>query len=160
MKLTKKAINQIQIEERKKMRDKYKQSEFMKKTLNIYNGQKQRAEENKQELPFTLEEFRAWLCPKEFNESVPFENRRCRCGVRLTIKSMAVDHKTPIARGGEWALSNCQVICKPCNFRKGQLSFAEFVKLIHFANDELSPEGREDVWRRLTLGGKWSFGKH
>jgi hypothetical protein len=150
MELTKKELNKMMVAERAAMRQKHKQSEFMKRTLSIYNGQKSRAEEKGVELPFTLDDFRAWL-------KFPFENRNCRCGQKLTVKNMAIDHKVPIARGGGWGLDNQQVLCKPCNFRKGQLLPDEFNALNTWVVTNLSPDSREDLWRRLTLGGKWSF---
>ena len=30
-----------------------------------------------------------------------------------------IDHKTPIARGGTNEVSNLQILCEPCNLRKG-----------------------------------------
>jgi hypothetical protein len=149
--ITKTALNKMLVEERKKMREKQKGSEFMKRTLSIYNGQKSRAEEKKVELSFTLEQFRDWLRP--------FVDTKCRCGTKMTIKGLAVDHKIPIARGGNWGLDNLQVLCKSSNFRKGQLLPDEFEALEDFVNTKLTAESREDLWRRLTLGGKWSFGK-
>lgn len=169
MNLTKSEINKLLVEERKKSRLKQKNSEFMKRSLNIYKGQQTRLMESQIEMPyvknrsvgisevlslmpFSLDEFRGWL--------QPFIDQKCQwCTSKMTIKSFAVDHRTPIARGGDWVLSNLACICKPCNFRKGQLTEEEFAKLCNFVNQELSAGSREDVWRRLVLGGKWSFGK-
>jgi 5-methylcytosine-specific restriction endonuclease McrA len=157
--MNKSQVNKLLVEERKKMRLKQKHSDFMKRTLSIYNGQKSRAAEVGQNIPFTLDEFRNYIAPPELDEKVPFESRTCRCGIKLTIKNVAIDHKTPIARGGSWELWNLQCICRPCNFRKGGLTDEEYSKLLRFAFEEIAPEAKEDLFRRLTLGGKWSFGK-
>jgi 5-methylcytosine-specific restriction endonuclease McrA len=159
MKLSKTEVNKLLIEERKKLREKQKHSDFMKRTLSIYNGQKKRASEFGIVLPFTLDELRSYITPPELNEKIPFENRTCRCGVKLTIKNVAIDHKTPISRGGGWDLINLQLLCKSCNFRKGSLTSEEYKRLLHFAFEQLEDKGREDLFRRLTLGGKWSFGR-
>ena len=37
-----------------------------------------------------------------------------------------VDHKTPVARAGSNRISNLQLICGPCNTRKGALTDSEF----------------------------------
>jgi 5-methylcytosine-specific restriction endonuclease McrA len=157
--MNKTEVNRLLVEERKKMREKQRQSEFMKRTLSIYNGQKSRAAELGATLPFTLAEFREYIAPAELKEKTPFENRTCKCGIRLTVKNVAIDHKIPIARGGGWELHNLECLCRPCNFRKGSLLPGEYVKLLRFAHEELSADSREDLFRRLTLGGKWSFGR-
>ena len=41
---------------------------------------------------------------------------------------MHVDHKTPLAKGGSNTLSNLQMLCSPCNTRKGSMMNAEFRK--------------------------------
>lgn len=179
--INKTQINKLLVEERKKTRQKHKQSEFMRRTLNIYKGQEARLIENAQiiddprhygkviingvlyeeiekpklkvvpKMMFTLEEFRAWL--------QPYINTKCDCGKTLTIKALAIDHETPVSRGGGWGLDNLKAICKSCNYRKGKFLPDEFKKLVKFANEELSPESREDLWRRLTSGGKMMFGR-
>lgn len=148
--MNKTEINKLLVEERKKMRVKQSQSLFMKRSLSIYKGQKIRAEEKGLELPFTIEQFRGWL--------EPFVGTACECGDKITIARLSVDHSTPIARGGSFDISNLSAICNRCNFRKGALTATEFEAFKKFVNT-LPAEAREDVWRRLVLGGKWSFGK-
>lgn len=56
------------------------------------------------------------------------------CGVRLTRKgtrrdsSSTVDHKIPLARGGDRSRENCVRCCRKCNGRKGSLTDAEFLR--------------------------------
>ena len=52
---------------------------------------------------------------------------RCNyCGCKLGIHYFHVDHKVPIDRDGSESLSNKQLLCGPCNSRKGDLTDGEF----------------------------------
>ena len=52
---------------------------------------------------------------------------KCRyCGVRLDSAYMEVDHKVPLSRGGSNDRRNLQLLCGPCNRRKGRATDAEF----------------------------------
>lgn len=131
------------------MRERTKESAFLRKTLNIYNAQVRRAASlGVKEIPYTLEELREWL--------KPWVNKQCRCGQKLTLKKLAVDHDVPVSRGGNWQLYNLRPMCSACNYRKGKLTGAEWVRLQDVLA-EFSDEGRADIYRRLTIGGKWSF---
>jgi len=58
---------------------------------------------------------------------------RCMCcGIKLEIEHMHSDHKIPIARNGSNELSNKQLLCGPCNTRKGKLTDGEFRKRYPF----------------------------
>ena len=48
------------------------------------------------------------------------------CGIKLNIRYFHIDHKTPIARGGGNTPGNRQLLCAPCNNRKGDLTDGEF----------------------------------
>ena len=48
------------------------------------------------------------------------------CGRTLRIGSLEIDHKFPVSRGGGNEWSNLQLLCIPCNMRKGIQSDAEF----------------------------------
>jgi hypothetical protein len=50
------------------------------------------------------------------------------------------------------------VPCRKCNHRKGVLLPHEYAKLSKFVAT-LTAESREDIWRRLVIGGKFTFGK-
>jgi 5-methylcytosine-specific restriction enzyme A len=55
------------------------------------------------------------------------QGQRCNyCGVRLDIKYMEVDHKVPPGKGGSNERRNLQVLCSPCNKRKGDATDAAF----------------------------------
>lgn len=48
------------------------------------------------------------------------------CGIKAEMTYFDVDHKTPVARGGSNRFSNYQLLCSPCNRRKGALTDGEF----------------------------------
>ena len=55
------------------------------------------------------------------------QNNTCvYCGHRRIASSMEIDHITPVVRGGSNDDSNLQVICRPCNQRKGLQTDEEF----------------------------------
>ena len=55
------------------------------------------------------------------------QDRRCMyCGERKLLKNLQIDHKDPVDRGGSNDLSNLQLLCRPCNLRKGVHTDEEF----------------------------------
>ena len=42
-----------------------------------------------------------------------------RCGEHFALGKMEADHIDPWSEGGDTAAENCQMLCKPCNRRKG-----------------------------------------
>lgn len=148
------SINKTQLKaalvaERKSMREKQKQSEFMKRTLSIYNGMVKRAEEKKQTLNFTLWQFRAW--------ATEYIGKQCHyCPAFLTVKSFTPDHWEPIVRDGSFDLENLSAACKSCNWRKGMMDGEQFVKLSTWVAEHLLEPEKSDFWRRLVIGGKWA----
>ena len=55
------------------------------------------------------------------------QNNTCvYCGHRRTARLLEIDHIFPVVRGGSNDKSNLQVICRPCNMRKGIQSDKEF----------------------------------
>ena len=55
------------------------------------------------------------------------QNNTCvYCGYRRIASSMEIDHMNPVVRGGSNDTSNLQVICRPCNLRKGIQTDEEF----------------------------------
>ena len=48
--------------------------------------------------------------------------QKCRCancGVKLNDKNMARDHRKAVANGGSSDILNMELLCKPCNGKKG-----------------------------------------
>ena len=55
------------------------------------------------------------------------QNRQCMyCGERKSTKTTDIDHKVPVVRGGVNDKENLQILCKPCNQRKGMQTDEEF----------------------------------
>ena len=55
------------------------------------------------------------------------QNNTCvYCGYRRTARTLDIDHMIPAVRGGANETSNLQVICRPCNQRKGMQTDREF----------------------------------
>ncbi len=58
------------------------------------------------------------------------DHLRCvYCGYQATIltsQNLAVDHKTPVSRGGSDAMWNLQTTCTTCNQQKGDKTDAEY----------------------------------
>ena len=48
------------------------------------------------------------------------------CGVVHPIRGLEIDHKYPQSRSGGNEIGNLQLLCKPCNMRKGIQSDEEF----------------------------------
>ncbi len=48
------------------------------------------------------------------------------CGYRRIARTLDIDHMIPAVRGGSNDVSNLQVICRPCNQRKGLQTDQEF----------------------------------
>ena len=62
-----------------------------------------------------------------------FQGGRCLCcGIKLDIAHMHSDHKIPVARNGSNAITNKQLLCGPCNTRKGKKTDGEFRKRYPF----------------------------
>ncbi len=61
---------------------------------------------------FALQKGRCMYCGKKEREATYFD----------------IDHKTPMARNGSDALSNLQLLCRPCNTRKGAQTDGQFRK--------------------------------
>ena len=57
------------------------------------------------------------------------QNGKCRyCGVKLREGDGHVDYGRPFSRGGKATPKNMQLLCGPCNTRKGALTDGEFRK--------------------------------
>ena len=54
------------------------------------------------------------------------DNTCVYCGHRRTARTLDIDHMIPAVRGGSNEPSNLQVICRPCNQRKGLQTDQEF----------------------------------
>ena len=65
---------------------------------------------------------------KQWNAVVhKMQNSKCMyCGTKLRTGDGHVDHKKPLSSGGKEVPNNMQLLCAPCNTRKGTLTDSEF----------------------------------
>ena len=54
---------------------------------------------------------------------------RCMyCGIKLGMAFFDIDHKIPFAKKGSDDVENLQMLCRPCNGRKGDMTDGDFRK--------------------------------
>lgn len=97
--------------------------------------------------PFSLDQFRADILSVmgDKEDGVIL----CRyCNRYFTIEDIAVDHATPLSRGGSAALDNIDYPCKSDNNRKGSMSMNEYAQLLSFL-ETVHPLMRKDILSRL-----------
>lgn len=74
---------------------------------------------------YVLGEGEKWLSLRSFDDSTrqtvyAKQNGVCPlCGKRYALEEMEADHVTPWSEGGKTVESNCQMLCRECNRRKG-----------------------------------------
>lgn len=154
--MTKKAINDLLVAERKSMRDRQKHSDFMKRTLSIFNGQKSRcvelneADKGSRIVEYTLEEFRELV-------RQALERGTCEyCGAKITVKKFTADHRLPVKIGGPFTKENTAIVCCPCNWQKGgEMTDHEFQLFNKLITQNFVPAIVTDLRQRLSTGGKW-----
>lgn len=99
--------------------------------------------------PFTLAQLR-----QHISDAIVDGAFRCRyCNRVCDISEVALDHATPIIRGGSLGLDNIEIPCAGCNSAKGELTAAEFAALMDFL-ERVIPFARTDVLDRLAKYGK------
>lgn len=74
---------------------------------------------------YLLEGDEKFLQPRQFDKSTAMtmyekQGHRCAmCGEKKDFKDMHADHIIPWSKGGKTEISNCQMLCIPCNEKKG-----------------------------------------
>ena len=80
------------------------------------------------------------------------------CGRKRAFTDMEVDHKTPVRRGGSDKPRNLQVLCPPCNKRKGNQTDSEFRRrykeLLPKKQKPPQPAIRQDAFDMVTATTK------
>ena len=78
------------------------------------------------------------------------------CGVKLGLAHFHIDHKTPRANEGKDTPDNLQLLCGPCNTRKGALTDGEFRRKYKLtpARQAKRPPSRELSQSRFEKIGK------
>lgn len=105
------------------------------------------------EVPFTVDEFRAWVLDK-------LGGKASGCGLcvyckrPITAEDLTVEHAMPITRGGELGFSNLDISCADCNRAKGQLTASEFLEVknaldLLVQRGVLHPVSYQNIWQRM-----------
>jgi 5-methylcytosine-specific restriction endonuclease McrA len=107
--------------------------------------------------PFTLEEFRFdMLKVMDGHEDGAIQCRYCR--LWFALDEVAVDHATPLSRGGGLGLDNLDYPCRADNNRKGSLTVKEYEFLLA-ALERVHPLARQDVLSRLEKANQLAAGQ-
>ena len=73
---------------------------------------------------YVLSKDEKYLSIRKFSEAMKrqaYENqsgRCCRCGQYMAFDECEADHIKPWSEGGKTTMTNCQVLCRPCNRKK------------------------------------------
>jgi 5-methylcytosine-specific restriction endonuclease McrA len=131
--------------------------DFLTVTASRYGSMRDRLKRKKlPPPPFTLEQFRADVLGVMGGKKDGAI--QCRyCLGWFTIGQIAVDHATPLSRGGSLELSNLDYPCSACNDRKGSLLLEEYKTLLRTL-DNFHPSARQDVLGRLEKANKLAAG--
>lgn len=133
---------------------------FRRRSKSLYDGMQSRLKERKwksgkkagevrvpkRELPFSLDEFRAWL-----KVTLEDEPSCSYCGTSINIQTISPDHAIPMARGGSLDRPNLRGSCEACNQLKGKLLPGEFKALLGLLM-QFPEAARTDLTRRLRSG--------
>src|ERR1700752_3979145 len=65
------------------------------------------------EIPFNLEQFRAWMSEKLGGHEGAIQC--CYCGEFITAFDLRIDHTIPVSRGGSLELENLSIVCDQSN---------------------------------------------
>jgi hypothetical protein len=125
---------------------------FINRTSDIYSAQKRRGREYRQEIPYSLEDFR---------EVVREQDRCSYCQIRLTPRTFSADHNLPVSRmtgSAAWGITNITICCAPCNETKGNMTGWEFMCLLEAIKD-FPPVARQSILARLRAGARKCAGK-
>src|SRR5277367_2081911 len=112
----------------------------------------------KSKLPFTLEELRVWV-KDEFERWNLNGLMHCYyCNELISILTCSPDHRVPVSRNGSLNLDNLELLCKPCNIRKGKLTDTEYAELCELVKG-WDDTGRRDLTGRLSTAVRMSYAR-
>lgn len=109
-------------------------AQFKERARSLYESLRSRTREKKNkngritrkgyELPFSMEEFRAWLLATFHSEDAPIQDKYT--GEWITLYTCSMDHEIPLRRGGSPGLENLCPLAPANNNCKGKLTPDEF----------------------------------
>jgi len=119
----------------------------MKRSSNIFGGQRRRAEKAGATLDFNLAELRAAVF---LRIGTNYEHGQ----QPITVANFSVDHREPTSRGGgSFSIRNTDIVCLGCNQIKGALTRAEFDALMDCIS-EWNEQAKRSLLARLRAGGR------
>lgn len=132
------------------------ESVFLRRSLSIYAGMKERAfKRHVSVFPFSLEDLRIWLLCKFVGGAKGIV--RCEySGEILSAENFSVDHRFPVSRGGEFGLQNLTVCSEKENLRKGNMTEVEYGQFKQHV-ERYAPEVQASIWKRLEIGDVQRF---
>jgi 5-methylcytosine-specific restriction endonuclease McrA len=132
-------------------------SSFIELTGNRYRSLLERLKRKGLPAPsFTLEDLRADLLRvMGGDEDGPLICRYCHRA--FTLQEIALDHATPLSRGGGLGLDNIDFPCQQDNARKGSLTVSEYQALLAFL-DTQHPLARQNILSRLEKANALAAG--
>jgi 5-methylcytosine-specific restriction endonuclease McrA len=113
-------------------------TEFFNVCVERYHSMEQRVLRSHytryRDIPFSVVELHDWLKEK-FNAANG--TPRCEyCAVPLSLQTVQLDHRRPIAQGGDLGLANLALACKSCNEQKGSMMPVAWTQLGRLVNNE------------------------
>lgn len=126
-------------------RDDFNARCFKARSSSMYQNHRRRAKEAHLEMQYTIADMRMIL-------SASLGTSCIGCSEKITPKTMSIDHRVPIARGGRMEIGNLWAMCQRCNKCKGKMSMGEFMQLVELLKS-WPPEASRDVRMRLSLAG-------
>lgn len=129
---------------------------FMKRSLSIYGGMKERAAKIGLEMPFTIHQLRGWLIER-FNGDVAGVTRCEYSDELLTAETFSVDHRYPVSRGGSFGMVNLSICSQKQNLRKGNMSEVEYKIFREFVMARFAEVVQVAIWRKLEIGDVQRF---
>lgn len=122
---------------------------FMTRTRQIFRHQADRAASAGIALDYDLAGLRAKV-------AVALADGICTgCSQPLTTKNFGLDHRDPVARGGQHSLTNLDVCCMTCNTVKGPLTSAEYGRLTAFVATLPADIGK-NLLARIKAGSRFA----
>lgn len=129
---------------------------FMKRSLSIYGGMKERASKIGLPMPFTIHQFRGWLLER-FNGDVAGTTRCEYSDELLTAENFSVDHRYPVSRGGSFGMVNLSICAQKQNLRKGNMSETEYQIFRKHVEHSYAAVVQAAIWRKLEIGDVQRF---
>ena len=120
---------------------------LMKKSSTLRSSLRVRSREYEVKFDISLKDIRELFL-------IAYGNSCKYCTQILDVRNMVCDHVVPLSSGGPSIRTNCEIICKRCNTRKGPLTSEEYQTFTNCLN-KLPEHVSSYIYRKLS--GKEMF---